>query len=354
MSFSMLIKNKKLVYVALSGGVDSSVSAALLKQEGYDVVGVFIKVWQPPFIACVSRDDRRDAMRVAAHLGISFKTLDLSREYKREVVDYMIAEYKAGRTPNPDVTCNKKVKFGAFFDFAMGEGAHYVATGHYARVRKTQEGLHELLAGVDKEKDQSYFLWTLTQKHLAKTLFPVGGYKKEEVRKLAGRFNLHTAGKKDSQGLCFVGKIDMPTFLRHFIREKKGAVLNERGEIVGTHEGAFFPTLGQRHGFSAPAASAHAPRLYIVGKDMKRNTLTVSPQPLMDDRKKFRITDAHWIGKTPRAGERLRARARYRQKLLPARLSRNTASFSTPLLAAPGQSVVFYRGNACLGGAVIA
>src|SRR5258706_6959399 len=242
---------KKKVFVGLSGGVDSSVSAALLKEAGYDVTGVFIKVWQPDFFECTSKDDRLDAMRVCAKLGIPFKTLNLEKEYKKEVVDYMISEYKKGNTPNPDVMCNKEVKFGAFLRFAIKMGADYVATGHYARnIFNKKTGLYELCKSEDSDKDQSYFLWTLGQKELKRTLFPVGGYKKKYVRKLAEKFDLITANKKDSQGLCFVGKIDMKEFLMHFIKEKPGNVADERGNIIGNHNGVFFYTLGERHGFN--------------------------------------------------------------------------------------------------------
>ena len=233
----MLKKKTKKVFIGMSGGVDSSVSAALLKEHGYDVTGVFIKVWQPEFFECTWRADRLDAMRVCAKLDIPFLTLNLEKEYKKEVVDYMIDEYKAGRTPNPDVMCNKYIKFGGFFDFAMKHSADFIATGHYARVKKfprgetsgfnpspevSPRGTYQLLAGRDKNKDQSYFLWTLTQKQLQKTLFPIGDIDKPEVRKLAEKYGLATAVKKDSQGLCFIGKIDMKDFLKNYMKEKKG------------------------------------------------------------------------------------------------------------------------------------
>src|SRR3990167_4048684 len=198
---------RKTVYIGLSGGVDSSVSAALLKKQGYDVTGVFIKVWQPNWITCTWKEDRLDAMRVCAKLEIPFLTLDLEKEYKRDVVDYMIREYKAGRTPNPDVMCNRYIKFGAFFNWARKYGADYIATGHYAQVFKKVTG-YRLQVSRDFEKDQTYFLWTLTQRELSQTLFPVGRITKPEVRKLAKKFGLPTADKKDSQGLCFIGKVD--------------------------------------------------------------------------------------------------------------------------------------------------
>ena len=205
-------------------------------------------------------------MRVAAHLDIPFVTLDLEKEYKEEVVDYMIAEYRSGRTPNPDVMCNRYVKFGGFFDWAMKEGADVVATGHYAR---TYNG--DLCKGRDDNKDQSYFLWTLTPEKLAKTLFPVGNIEKPEVRALAKKFGLPNAEKKDSQGLCFVGKIDMKEFLKHFIDEKPGDVLNTDGEVVGHHEGALFYTLGERHGFTVTQKTPEDKPYFVIAKDNKKN-----------------------------------------------------------------------------------
>ena len=271
--------SKIKVFVGMSGGVDSSVSALLLKKAGYDVTGVFIKVWQPDWITCNWKEERIEAMRVAAHIGIQFVTLDLVQEYKTEVIDYMIAEYKAGRTPNPDVMCNREVKFGAFWRWARAQGAHFVATGHYARVCKSEPDTSSseraskpagfvlcswppparpagrrcaaqcpsefvsgsdfsLLTGTDNNKDQSYFLWTLNQDDLEHIMFPVGHLTKPQVRALATKHKLPNAEKKDSQGLCFIGKIDVKEFLSHYIRTEKGNVLNERGEIIGTHEGA--------------------------------------------------------------------------------------------------------------------
>ncbi|MFC1802234.1 tRNA 2-thiouridine(34) synthase MnmA, partial [Patescibacteria group bacterium] len=243
------VKNKsKKVFVGMSGGVDSSVSAVLLKKQGYNVVGCFIKTWHPDFLPCTWKEDRLDAMRVCAFLEIPFIDIDLEKEYKEEVFQYMVSEYREGRTPNPDVMCNKKIKFGGFFKKAMSLGADFVATGHYAR-NVLRGGKQNLMKGVDNNKDQTYFLWTLTQEKLEKIIFPIGHLEKKEVRKLAKKFNLPTAEKKESQGLCFVGKIEMKDFLKRFLEEKKGDVLNEKGEVVGWHEGAQYYTIGQRHGF---------------------------------------------------------------------------------------------------------
>src|SRR3989338_8513859 len=260
---------KKIVFVGLSGGVDSAVSAALLQKTGYEVVGVFIRTWHPEFLECNEEEERRDAMRVAAHLDIPFLTFDLEDVYKKEVADYMIREYKAGRTPNPDVMCNKEVKFGAFMKKALAMGADFVATGHYAQVdgagntfsnftgeadrtfsreypashQYYSKRFHLLCRGVDPGKDQSYFLWMLKQEQLKKVLFPVGHLKKTEVRKLAGKFKLPVAEKKDSQGICFLGAVDLKFFLKHYIKPKKGKVVNEKREVIGHHDGVVFHTL---------------------------------------------------------------------------------------------------------------
>jgi tRNA-specific 2-thiouridylase len=238
-------KKRKIVFVGLSGGVDSAVSAALLKEQGFEVVGVFIKTWHPDFLECNEEEERIDAMRVAAYLDIPFLTFDFEDVYKKEVADYMIEEYKSGRTPNPDVMCNKEVKFGAFLKKAISMGADFVATGHYAiaiggenysaflqsttgpfRVHNFPHRL--LLRSPDSTKDQSYFLWTLTQDQLSRIIFPVGNLKKTQVRKLAKKFKLPVALKKDSQGICFLGAVDLKDFLKHYIKEKRGVVLNEK------------------------------------------------------------------------------------------------------------------------------
>jgi tRNA-specific 2-thiouridylase len=275
----MEIKGKK-VFVGISGGVDSSVSAALLKDQGYDVTGVFIRVWQPPFLECSIKDDRRDAMRVCAQLDIPFIECDAEDAYKKEVIDYMMGEYRKGRTPNPDVMCNKYVKFGIFFNWAMQNGADYVATGHYAQVEKilaNGDGVR-FLKGKDEKKDQSYFLWAVGPEKLSKTLFPIGNLEKDEVRKLAKKFGLFTAEKKDSQGLCFLGKLDVKDFLKKFIDSKKGNVLNEAGEVIGEHEGAFFFTLGERHGFKILKKTSEDDALYVLSKNVENNTITVGPR----------------------------------------------------------------------------
>ncbi|MBU1557909.1 tRNA 2-thiouridine(34) synthase MnmA [Patescibacteria group bacterium] len=355
---------KKKVYVGLSGGVDSSVSAALLKEQGYDVTGVFIKVWQPEFVKCNWREDRLDAMRVCAKLDIPFKDLDLEDEYKKEVFDYMIREYKEGRTPNPDVMCNKSIKFGGFLKWALEEGADYIATGHYARVEDGEK--IKMLAGVDNNKDQTYFLWTITQERLKHVFFPIGDLEKPEVRKIAKKFDLLTAEKKDSQGLCFVGMVEMRDFLKLFLPEKRGDVLSEKGEIIGYHDGAYYYTLGQRHGFIITEKTPDDKPRFIVGKDVNKNILIVSDKTgeqikRVSDGKEIEISNINWIsGQEPSLDKKYQARIRYRQPLQDCKISRGLASGEMVVIfdevqkaISSGQSLVVYDGEECLGGGVI-
>lgn len=348
----------KTVFVGVSGGVDSSVSAALLKEEGYNVVGVFIKTWQPEWIECTWQTEKRDAIRVCAHLDIPFIFLDLEKEYKQGVADYMISEYRKGRTPNPDVMCNKEVKFGAFLRFALENGADYVATGHYAQVFE-KNGLHELHMGKDTEKDQSYFLWTLTQHELKHTLFPVGHLEKPDVRKLAEKYGLPTAAKKDSQGICFIGKVDMHEFLSHYIEGKEGNIVSVSGEVLGTHKGVTFYTIGQRHGFEVSKKGTDDSPLYVVRKDMERNTITVSEDPFVfkaDDSATVLILESvNWISSTPSDTKTYGARIRYRQKLQECHVTGGEQIIFTDAQSgvSKGQSVVVYEDTLCLGGGII-
>jgi len=364
------------VIAGLSGGVDSAVSAALLKRAGTEVVGAFIKTWTPEWLdrSCTWREERRDAMRVAAHLDIPFVTIDLEKEYKESVVDYMISEYEAGRTPNPDVMCNKEVKFGAFLKQALEMGADAIATGHYAQINSPvplkagspslilREGKGELLRGVDPAKDQSYFLWTLTQEQLSRTIFPVGHLLKSEVRELARQFRLPVASKKDSQGICFLGHVDTKEFLSHYIKAERGSVLNLQGEKIGEHDGAVFYTLGQRLNGQ-----------YVMAKDMEKNRITVS-----DQTSKFKVQpnpkpqimklrDTNWIsGLEPKnlkpITRDLSCLVRYHGEKLLCHITHDPHSvwpnecvvkFEKPVLAAPGQSLVFYNEEVCLGGGII-
>ncbi|MFP4616620.1 MAG: tRNA 2-thiouridine(34) synthase MnmA [Candidatus Paceibacterota bacterium] len=359
-------ENDKKVYVGLSGGVDSSVTAAILKDQGHDVTGVFIDVWQPEFLECTSGADRHDAMRVCEKLNIPFKTFDAKELYKEKVVNYMVDEYRAGRTPNPDVMCNKYVKFGLFFDWALKEGVDLVATGHYCRTNsqmsKDEREEYHLLRGKDPNKDQSYFLWAVSQKVLSRTIFPVGEMKKNEVRDLAVYYDLPTAKKKDSQGICFLGKVDLKTFLSRYISPEPGDVLDEKGEVIGYHEGAWFYTIGQRHGFTVENKSPDSAPFYVIRKDVSNNTLVVSTDPKKESVSKVSLIYENWIpeGVASEYSEKvLGAVYRYRQPERECRISVNENEtlvyFTEPQTAvAEGQSLVLYDSGRCIGGGIIA
>lgn len=343
----MILVGKK-VFVGLSGGVDSAVTAALLKEAGADITGVFIKGWYPPGMPCTWAADRRDAMRVAARLHIPFRTLDASGEYKKGVIDYLLREYKAGRTPNPDVMCNREVKFGAFFEYAMKEGADYVATGHYAR---TEDG--KLFRGVDDAKDQSYFLWAVPNEVLKKTLFPLGGMKKDATRKLAKKFNLPNAAKRDSQGICFLGSISVEDFLRLEFGSEPGAAIDETGNQVGMHTGALLHTLGERIALT----DALPGPWYVVKKNIETNVLTVShTQSRKAETSEIHLSDTNFISE-PRHGEELTAQYRYHGPKIHGLFSGDKHTFHPhPMPEEPiaeGQSLVLYRDNECVGGGII-
>lgn len=343
----MNVKGKK-IFVGLSGGVDSAVSAALLKEAGAEVTGVFIKGWYPPNLTCTWASDRRDAMRVAARLSIPFHTLDASAEYKKSVIDYLLAEYKEGRTPNPDIMCNRDVKFGTFYAFAMSKGADFIATGHYALNKNGK-----LFRGADPEKDQSYFLWAVSKEALAKTIFPVGSMPKSFVRTLAKRHNLPVAEKRDSQGICFLGAVSVDDFLREEFHPVAGDALDENGKSVGRHDGAVLRTLGERVALSdAPPGP-----WYVVAKDIAHNVLVVSKdRAIAPPTHGIRITDENWFD-TLKESEVLSAQYRYhgpevsgtydsKKKLF-------VPSMALPESAAAGQSLVLYRDNECIGGGII-
>lgn len=348
----------------MSGGVDSSVSAALLVKQGYNVIGGFIKNWSDTKDAwtgeCEWRGDRRDAIRVAAKLGIPLLTFDFEDAYRRDVVDRLFQGYAEGTTPNPDVLCNQFIKFGLFFDEMKRLKADFVATGHYARVRHGRTTSH-LLRGTDADKDQSYFLHRVNQRALRHALFPVGNLRKPDVRRIARSLGLSTAEKKESMGICFIGKQDMNAFLRTRIPSKPGQVVDSNGKIIGSHQGLDSITIGQRHGFAVTVPSDGMP-WYAAAKDSSSNCLIAVPgreHPLLF-KKEARITDVHWIsGKAPKTSFGLSATVRYRQEAVRCRLKKEgsgvTIRFTKPVFAvAPGQSAVFYRGTECLGGGIIA
>ncbi len=348
------------VYVGLSGGVDSAVTAAILQKSGASVTGVFIKGWYPPGMPCTWADDRRDAMRVAARLGIPFKTLDAQAEYKKGVIDYLLSEYAAGRTPNPDVMCNREVKFGAFYNFARNEGAEVLATGHYARSVES-EGGRSLLRGVDESKDQSYFLWAISPKALNKTLFPLGDLHKTDVRRAAHSFNLPVSEKKDSQGICFLGSISVDEFLRKELSPEPGLAVDESGNEIGQHDGSVLYTLGERIALRPlTRMTIEAGPWYVQKKNMHTNVLTVSRtlhNPLGSTSLKLRETN--WFGSFSKAEkiERVTAQYRYHGPRIPGVLYPSDSVFIPNLelneSVASGQSLVLYEGERCIGGGII-
>jgi tRNA-specific 2-thiouridylase len=389
---------KKRVVVGLSGGVDSSVAAYLLKEQGYEVIGMFMKNWHDDSVTisneCPWLDDSNDAMIVAQHLGIPFQAIDLSKEYKERIVDYMFAEYQAGRTPNPDVLCNREIKFDIFLKAALKLGADYVATGHYARREEIEvngKKVYRLLAGKDPNKDQSYFLCQLTQEQLSKALFPVGELLKPEVREIATKAGLTTANKKDSQGLCFVGKVHLPDFLQQRLQPKKGRAIvipetaktysngqsmddlfsltkpyvyqQSEGEVVGEHNGAHFYTIGQRKGLNI---GGQPKPLFVIGTDTERNILYMGmgeDHPGLYRKGLFVPNeDEHWIREDLKlsVGEskKFLARIRYRQPLESCTLHKKEEGlyiiFERPQKAiTPGQFAAWYEGDELIGSGVI-
>lgn len=339
------------VYVGMSGGVDSSLSAALLVEQGYDVAGVYMKNWTQdlPGMKCPWADDLADAKRVAVQLNIPFRVFDFQKEYKQKVVDYMIAEYEKGQTPNPDVMCNQEVKFKLFLDMALADGAEAIATGHYARVQGTN-----LLRAKDEKKDQTYFLYRITGEALDKTLFPIGDFaSKEEVRIAAERRGLITARKKDSQGICFVGNVGIRDFLSQFIETHPGEIVDkDSGKVLGSHDGAIFYTFGQRHGLDVGGGLPY----YVVGKDIEENIVYVSTNLNNESfwRQELTLTDLHWINNTPSSEKTYQVRLRHRAALVDCRISGARLTLCEPQRAiAPGQSAVIYDGEICLGGGVV-
>ncbi|HEX7017319.1 MAG TPA: tRNA 2-thiouridine(34) synthase MnmA [Patescibacteria group bacterium] len=360
---------KKLgkVAVGMSGGVDSSLTAQLLVEQGYDVTGVFLECWRAP--GCRSEEDRKDALQVALKLGIPFKVLDFKQTYKDKVVEYFFNEYEAGRTPNPDVMCNVEIKFGLFYDWAMEQGFEYVATGHYAKISHGQ-----LCIPADEHKDQTYFLYRLHKEQLDHILFPLGELTKQQVRTEAKQRHLHVADKKDSVGICFIGDINVHNFLYERLGENPGQVIDTQGNVLGEHKGLWFYTVGQRHGFDINKVTLvtksdgttinkhNIPPFYVIKKIPEKNQLMVGfgAETYFDN---FEVNDIHWINQQTPIGKReLLVRIRHTGKLIPCSLSKEGEQLSVNLTEptqgiAEGQSAVFYQRvgdeTICLGGGVI-
>lgn len=376
------------MFVGMSGGVDSSVAAALLVEQGHEVTGVYMKNWSEdlPGMHCPWAEDVADAKRVAVGLGIDFQVFDFQKEYKQNVVNYMIREYRAGRTPNPDVMCNQEVKFKLFLEASLAAGAEYVATGHYAltflpagpvarsdpenfsdelktfsgatpprATRRANSCLSEgrLFRAHDDNKDQTYFLYRVTSEALAKTMFPLGDFTKAEVRGIAKERGLWTASKKESMGICFIGQVGIREFLSEYIETSPGNIVDRQsGAVVGRHDGAIFYTLGQRHGLNVGGGLPY----YVVGKDMAKNEVYVSRS--IDDgnlwREELTLTDVHWINQPPEEDKTVQVRLRHRGALIDAKIDGNIIHLSAPERAvAPGQSAVIYDGEECLGGGIV-
>lgn len=362
------------ISVGLSGGVDSSVAAAVLKQQGHELTGVFLECYRTP--GCRVDDDRKDALEVALSLGIPFQVLDFKTRYKEKVLDLFFEELSAGRTPNPDIACNREIKFGLFYDWALEQGFDAVATGHYAAVRQTDRGVWGLYRSADLKKDQTYFLYQVRQDQLSHMLFPLASMQKEEVRALAEQLNLKTASKPDSTGICFIGEMDVKAFIRDRLGENRGEVVDTEGAIIGEHDGLWFYTIGQRHGFrllgkvrSQKGEWKHViPPLYVIGKDVEKNRLIVGyGAEAMRDR--FDIQDPYWIDQelvnsmflenSSGSAKDLLVRIRHGGQLYRCEIIQSNAHALEVRLkekvrgVAPGQHAVLYEQDLCLGGGVL-
>lgn len=358
---------KKTVVIGMSGGVDSSVSAWLLKQQGYHVIGLFMKNWEDDDTDeyCSTRQDLLDAVSVADVVGVEIEAVNFAGEYKERVFAEFLREYEAGRTPNPDVLCNAEIKFKAFLDHAFKLGADYIATGHYARVRHGAQGA-QLLKAVDASKDQSYFLHRLNQQQLEKTLFPLGEIEKTEVRKIAAEIGLPNAKKKDSTGICFIGERPFREFLNRYLQFAPGPIKTDKGDTVGEHVGLSFYTLGQRKGIGVGGLKAHkkedgsSDAWYVARKDMANNTLYIvqgHDHPWLQSQA-LSAAQVSWVAGQAPADGAFSAKTRYRQQDVACNLRSGNGQFALHFPQAqwavtPGQSAVLYDGDVCLGGGII-
>ena len=357
---------KTRVVVGMSGGVDSSVTALLLKEAGYDVIGIFMKNWDDTDEngVCTATEDYKDVAAVAEQIGIPYYSVNFEKEYWDRVFEYFLREYRLGRTPNPDVMCNKEVKFQAFLDYALQLGADYVAMGHYARVEKDENGIVHLLRGKDNNKDQTYFLSQLNQKQLEKAMFPIGHLEKKEVREIAEKYNLATAKKKDSTGVCFIGERNFNEFLSNYLPAKPGKMVTLDGEVKGDHAGLMYYTIGQRQGLGIGGGGKTNDPWFVIGKNLSTSTLYVGqgfhhPNLYSDS---LTATDIQFTNDLRKEKTfECTAKFRYRQQdtkvivvLDETDSTRATVIFDEPVRAiTPGQAVVFYDGEECLGGGII-
>lgn len=358
-------KAKTRVVVGMSGGVDSSVTALLLKEQGYDVVGVFMKNWDDTDEngVCTATEDYKDVALVANKIGIPYYSINFEKEYWDKVFSYFLEEYKKGRTPNPDVMCNKEIKFKAFLEYALSLGADYVATGHYARVRRDEDGQTHLLKGIDGNKDQTYFLNQLSQEQLSKVLFPLGEMDKKDVRKIAEEADLATAKKKDSTGICFIGEKDFKTFLMNYLPAQPGHMVTIDGDIMGKHDGLMYYTIGQRKGLGIGGTGESNEPWFVVGKDLENNNLIVGQGYTHNnlyathlEASDFSFTTNDEIPETFKCN----AKFRYRQSDVGVTVHYNKEDNSAVVefdelarAITPGQAIVLYDGDECIGGGII-
>ena len=352
---------KEKIIVGMSGGVDSAVASAILKEQGFEVEGLFMKNWEDDSEFCSAEKDYKDALQVCDELDIPLRSVNFSNQYWDRVFKQFLKEYEKGRTPNPDILCNTEIKFKEFYNYALQLGADRIATGHYVQTKKLENNV-QLLKGLDDKKDQSYFLHALNQKQISSALFPIGNLKKKEVRYHANKLSFNNFNKKDSVGICFIGKRDLTKFLSNYIPKNDGLIISDKGEKLGKHQGVMYYTIGQRKGLGIGGIdkSQHGP-WYVASKDISNNELIVvqgHTHPALYNTK-LTASNIHWISGNPPTAKNLKAKIRYRGREKPCEIENLndnmiSVTFEEPCFAiAPGQSIVFYENNICLGGALI-